>query len=278
MEEVDTRLSYSSATLLSNCQQRYTHYKVDKTPKDEDFKEDYEAFNIGKAFHRVLELTKHTATNLGVEIVDACEIFNVVQHKAMIHAMLLKYLWAHNNSQLKVRNVELQLSNKMFLGFVDLILEDDDGGWWISDLKTAGRDDPYLIPKLINDTQLNLYSHYAEKLGLGLAPHKFMGCRYRVTTKSTLKRGKGETYSDYVTRMMERITSRDIAIPKTVLKPKDTADRHAKLHALSLKLRKGTLKPTRNYSYCFNYFRPCPYYSHCYGYTVTDARTLLGGY
>ncbi len=276
----DTRLSYSSATLLVNCEQRYYNYKISKLPPDEDFEENYEAFNVGKAFHYVLEHNKHTAERLAELIPDACKRYEVDHLKPMIHAMVLKYLEKHFKSGLKVVQCELQVADEVFLGFIDAIMIDNDGGWWIVDLKTAGRDDPFLIPKLLYDPQLNLYSGYAPKIAeiLKLDPEKFKGSRYRVTTKKVLKRKRTEGYKEYVGRLLEGTFSHDVVIPRTMMKPQELGVWHERLHERAMELRQGyhtATKPMRNYSYCFSFFRPCPYYSKCHGMTVEKAMEAL---
>jgi ATP-dependent exoDNAse (exonuclease V) beta subunit len=200
--EVQNQLSYSSAQLVVNCEQRYYHYKIAKTPNDPDYVEDYEAFNIGLAFHRVLEKNKHTKNDLKTLIPLACQEFKIPDKVPLIHAMILKYLELHYKTGLTCISTEFQIIDEIFIGFVDALMLEKKK-WWIVDLKTAARQDEFLLPKLVLDTQLNLYAGYAAKIAelFNLKLKDFAGARYRTTTKTSISRRKGESYVDFVSRM-----------------------------------------------------------------------------
>lgn len=276
-ESIDTRLSYSSATLLKNCSMKYYHHKVAGTEKDPDAEENYDAFNVGKAFHYVLEENGHTERDLIPLLEAACKTFEVEDKQGMIHAMLLRYLQVHQRSELKAIKCELSMSNEIFIGFIDVILKDVDGGWWIADLKTAKFFTDVKKAMLARDPQLNLYAAFADDIAaaLNLDPKKFMGCRYRVTTKSDLKRKLDESYGDHVKRTAKNVKSYDVVIPAAALIAKETYAEHKKLHAKSMRLRKGTLKPERNRSHCDAFFKPCEYFSQCYGCSYTEMKDKL---
>jgi len=270
----DTRLSYSSSTLLKNCEQKYFWYKVAGVAKDEDSAQDNTAFNVGKCFHFVMEENGHTEDRLTELLTEGCKAFEVEHKRAMIHAMLLRYLSVHKKSGLKAIKCELAMSNAEFIGYIDIILADDDGFWWIADLKTAARLSEVTLAKLHNDTQLNLYTAFYEEIAgvLELDVDKFMGCRYRATTKSLLKQKATETYIDFVLRMTKGIKSYDVIVPLGKMAPEDTYKDHMRLYQKSLDFRSGELKPTKNYSYCDSYFRPCEYFSQCHGCTYTESK------
>ena len=274
----DTRLSYSSATLLKNCSQKYFHHKVAGTARDEDHEDNYDAFNIGKAFHWVLEENLHSDKDLHNLIDVACKTYEVEDSKAMIEAMLLRYLQVHKKSGLEVVVCELALSNDIFIGFIDLILKDPEtGDWWISDLKTAARYDEITIAKLCSDVQLNLYSSFSDEIApqFNLDPKKFKGARYRVTTKSKLKRQASESYNEHVLRTAKNVKSYDIIVPLERMDPKGIYKEHKALHAKTLKMRSGKLKPEKNTSYCNSFFKPCEFFSQCHSKTFTDLKDDL---
>jgi PD-(D/E)XK nuclease superfamily len=275
----ETRLSYSSATLLQSCSRRYWHYKVNKTKFDEDYVDDYAAFNVGKAFHYVLETTLHKRGGLRKLIENSCKQFNVEDDKAMIHAMVLRYLEVHNASGLEVVKCELEISNEFFLGFIDAVAVEPDGGWWIIDLKTAASVSPLTFARLKGDTQLNLYASFAAIIAehCGLDPNLFRGARYRTTKKSKLKRKLGESYDEFVKRIQNSVESYDAIVPVELMRPAEFLARHKELHALSLKLRNKRTKTTGtcNFSQCESYFRPCPYFSNCHGSTITEAKKQI---
>jgi hypothetical protein len=278
--KVDTRLSYSSSTLLKNCSQKYHHYKVAGLAKDPDSEQNEEAFNVGKAFHFILETNLHgdLDMDLGKLLSDACKAYEVEHAKGMLNAMVLRYMKLHKASGLKVVKCELALENEIFLGFVDVILLDPSNGeWWIGDLKTASRVAPTTLARLPRDTQLNLYSFFADDVAklLDLDREKFAGSRYRVTTKSVLKQRRDESYRDHVIRTAKNIKSYDVPIPVRIMNPQAAWDDHEEMHKWSMDLREGRAQPKKNMSYCDSFFKPCPYWSACYGKTFTECGSNL---
>jgi len=270
----DTRLSYSSATLLKNCSQKYFYYKVAGVARDEDAEVNYDAFNIGKAFHWVMETNNHSEDNFHDLLDQAVKTFEVEEARGMIHAMLLRYLQVHKKSGLEVVHCEFELTTDLFIGFIDVILKDADGNWWIGDLKTAARYSEITAAKLHNDVQLNLYASFAKEIAsyFKLDPNKFRGARYRVTTKSVLKKKVTESYADHVKRTANNVKSYDIVIPLEKMDPKGVFAEHKKLHTRSMKMREGKLKPEKNLSQCDSFFKPCEYFSQCHGKCFTELK------
>lgn len=246
-------------TTLNKCQQKYHHYKVAGTPKDADYEES-EALGLGKAFHQVLEKTLHTDYNEAL-IMEAMADHEVDEEDHMLlTVMLKKYCEYHNKSGLRVIKCELGLSTPLYTGFIDAIAQGETG-WWIIDLKTASRFDETLLPRLPLDMQLNLYAYFAEEIQHALkdAPYNlkgpFLGCRYRQVTKS-----KAGTMSG----LEKGITVRDIEIPVHLMNPQLAWETFLESHQVAIELHNG-VAPRKNYSACFDFFRPCEYFSQCHG-------------
>lgn len=274
----DTRLSYSSATLLKNCSQKYYYHKVSMPGRDIDADVNYDAFNVGKAFHWVMEENMHTDEDLDELVTAACSTFEVETSQSMIHAMLLRYLQCHKASGLTAVYCELGLDTKDFIGFIDVILKDEaTGDWWLGDLKTAKIVAATTFARLKKDVQLNLYASFAPWIAdeLGLDLKKFRGCRYRVTSKSVLKRKISESYYEHVRRTAKNVKSYDIIIPIEEMQPNETFKEHKRLHAQTMKMREGKVKPSKNLSYCDSFFKPCEFWSQCYGKTFTEMKDEL---
>ena len=271
-------LSYSSATLLKNCPQKYYYYKVAQVPKDPDYEQNEEAFNVGKAFHYVMEMNGHTEDDLDGWLDKACKAYDVEDKKAMLNAMLLRYLQAHTKSGLEVVFSEFEIKTDDFIGYVDAIMKDPATGlWFIVDLKTAARYSEVTTARLPYDTQLNLYAYFAPKMAeyFELDPKRFAGARYRVTTKSDLKKKVTESYADHVRRIAKNVKSYDIVIPAELMKPDEFMQEHEDLKFEADCFRKGLQEPKRNRSYCDSYFRPCEYWSQCHGCTYSESQGLL---
>lgn len=272
------RISYSSSNLIQGCQRRFWHEKIAKTSHDSDYIDDSTALRLGKAFHQVLEDVGHRKKDLKKPIFEKAfedNAINTDTERCYIYAMVHKYLALHGKSGLRVKFCEVEIGEQdKYIGYVDAIMIDRNGNWWIVDLKTAGRLSNSLLSRLSRDPQLNLYSHFRDQIAekCSLDPLKFAGTRYRVTTKPTIKLNKKESTSEFIKRCFDRIESYDIGIPATDLSPEESYR-----HIMSLRDRAIELEDTpeklvpQNFTYCETYFRPCPYWSHCYGCTFSEA-------
>jgi len=277
---VDTRLSYSSASVIRGCEQKYFHYKVAKTPIDPDQSRDTKAFSIGKAFHHILEMSEHKKPEkIGALLEECVQDFGIEEAEAgLVHAMVLKYLRLRSKQNMRCIACEYVINDPMVIGFIDLIEEDlDTGLWWISDMKTAKTFYPTTLSRLPMDRQLNLYASFAEQIAeafdLDLA--KFGGCRYKVTTKSTAKQKKTESYQDYVMRIAENnIKSYDVIVPKDKLNIDSVTKEFTENWERSMELRAGE-EPKRNYGYCESYFKPCEYWSQCHNSCFSEIKESL---
>ena len=249
-----TQLSQSSMKTLKSCQQKYFYKKVEKAPVDEDYQE-ADSLGFGKAFHKVLEDSLHTAASEKA-IIAAMEEFGVdKEDKMLLTYMLQNYLKLHKASGLKVVKCELQISTPQFVGYVDFIAQDVDG-WWLGDNKTASRHDPSIVSRLHRDYQINLYAYFAEEIGKALdLKGEFKGFRYRQSIKSKAKTVSG---------LMGGTPTYDIVIEASALEPQKAWSEFLEDQKLAVSLHEGEA-PTRNYSACNDYFRPCEYFSRCHG-------------
>jgi len=273
----DTRLSHSSASILLGCEKRYFHYKVAKDDKDSDYNDSQDHFVIGSSFHQVLERTLYRpAKDAGMKIADLFEEC-AKDHGLksddvpLVHAMVLSFLRVFKEKGLEVVDVEFSIDSKEVIGFIDSLVKDKDGNWWIMDLKTARSVQMGLTAKLPMNRQLNLYASFADQFAAkyDLDIDKFKGCIYSVTTKSLAKQKKTEEYNDYVMRMAGLVRTIIFEVEKEKMNPELIRDMHMDLHKRSLELRAGEA-PRMNLEYCFNYFSPCPYWSRCHNCTYTE--------
>lgn len=256
------KLSYSSMKTLQSCQQRYSHYKITNTPHDADYEES-DALGLGKAVHQVLETTLHMDYSQDL-IMKAMLDHNVdAEDSALIEVMLRKYTQYHKKSGLRVVKCELGIETDRYIGFIDALAVDETGGFWIIDLKTAGRHDPNTLPQLPKDMQLNLYAHFAETLPdfvKELKGLEFRGCRYRQIIKSKAKTASG---------LEKGVQIYDIEIPVSMMDPEGAWSLFNEVHDLAIELNQG-LAPKKNYGACFNFFSPCPYFSKCHGHLFSE--------
>lgn len=268
-------LSYSSMKTLQNCESEYWHYKIAKTPHDSDY-EDSNALGLGKAFHEVLEKTMHKRFSEEF-LVEAMQEHNVgPEDMPLLTGMLKKYVQLHKLSGLTVVKCELAINHHIYVGFIDMIMTDEQGGWWLGDLKTTSRFDEALLPRLPKDMQMNLYAYFAESIGpmLQLDPAKFKGCRYRAVTKPKLKQTKHESVEAYTLRLEKSCQVYDIEIPVRLMNPKAAWDMLVDSQERVEQLHDGEV-PKKNYNNCISYFKPCKYFSQCHGHIFSEGNNKV---
>lgn len=268
-------LSHSSASTLLECEQRYAYYKIDGVPQDTDYVKS-DALAIGSAFHKVLEDSRHEKPEsirvALLKCVEDPEVRLPEDEILLVHAMLLKYLRLHKQMGFKILAIEIAIETKEVIGYVDAIMEDHDGKWWIVDLKAKKSLSPTEIAMLPTDPQLNLYAAHAAMIAeqLGLDMQKFGGCRWRVVTKTTAKQKRGETDAEYVARLAnENIKAYDIPVPFNEEAAAERLETHLDLYKRTQKLAKS--KPIKNFKSCNSFFSPCAYWSRCYGKNYSDS-------
>jgi hypothetical protein len=259
-------LSYSSAKTLQSCQHKYYLYKIANAPVDSDYEES-DALGFGKAFHQVLEKTNHESYSQAL-IDEACLEHKVDEaEKPLLTTMLKKYVEYHKASGLKVVKCELRIETSTYLGFIDAIAI-DDSGFWIIDLKTAGRFDETLLSRLPKDMQLNLYSYFAKDIEIAVEAVKdlpFKGCRYRAVIKSKAGTQAG---------LEKGVKVYDIEVPISMMDPESSWNLLQENHDIAKELHAG-VAPKRNYDSCMSYFKPCQYFSQCHGEIFSKANSKV---
>jgi hypothetical protein len=257
----------------------YFYRKVAEVPKDADAEES-ESLGVGKAFHEYLEDVLHgekfDAATFESAICSKAELHNVRPEAPLIAAMALSYMKLHKASGLKVVKCEQAIETDTFIGYIDVILVDDVGGWWIGDLKTAARFDDKKVAQLPKDQQLNLYSYFAKKLApfFDLDVEKFRGCRYRVTTKTKSMIKVGESIVDFAKRMVEKesVMSYDAIIAVEIMDIEATWKHFIQVQERAVAINNGEA-PTKNLDNCMSFFKPCMFFSQCHGKCFTDMTT-----
>lgn len=276
-EQKPRGLSYSSFTEYSACSRKWFIRKVLKLPIDTDADASTEAFDVGKAFHKCLEDTKHDLKGFTFQqCADACRSFNVEDPDtiAMVYAMLSKYKKLHESTNLKVVGCEVVVDVPGFYGITDVVMQ-NDAGLWIVDLKTASTFQQSTLKTITSHPQLLLYARHFDEIAyaVGLKDIPFAGVRLRTTTKSKLQRKSDEVTADYIARMAKSIKSSDIVVPAKYLGNMDAVFQlHQRANEITAKAKPEDIeKFPPNFGHCFSYFRPCEHYSKCHNYNYTEA-------
>jgi len=269
-------LSYSSSTTLSACEQKYVYDKIERVKPDSDYEVSSIAFDIGKIFHKILEENRHELGGVKSEEVkkffsriyheDLGQDVDFSEHGPLIFAMLRRYKELHEKSGLSAVACEIELSDEKFLGYIDVILKDSTGNWFICDVKTSSRFDSSIVARLHKDRQLNLYAYHSSDIAdnYGLEVSKYRGCLYRVTTKSKANRKGEESFGDFSKRLYKSVNSYQIVVPAEKMDPVETREEFDRLFEVRRRLISKEIIPNKNFSSCFNYFRPCQFWSRCH--------------
>lgn len=270
-------LSYSSMNEILGCEQKYAFRKVLKVEQDDDYAQETDAMDIGSVMHKCLEdcyhdLTGFKITTLKREIEAYPQTLDFEQHGPLLWAMLRRYKVMHEALGLKAIAVETELtSSGEFKGFVDLVLDEKDG-IWVTDLKTAATISKFLLARLKDDRQLNLYVHYYKKL---VKPKKkILGAKYRVVTKSRLKRKKSETFAAFSNRIYDGIRAYEYTVPADILDTVTAVDAFKAVSKRQKQLHKNAVA-TRNYGFCESFHRPCEFWSRCHGQNFTAESKVI---
>jgi hypothetical protein len=260
---------------MLGCERKYVYRKVQKVERDSDAPMDTLPLDLGLVIHDCLELCKHDLTGFQASELKTKMLERNVDSKwyPMLWAMLRRYKDLHMKSALTTLLVEVEIRNEDFLGFIDVVLG-DKGGWWIGDVKTAAQVNKFLPQMLPRDKQLNLYYAHFKPEEHGLDWCHFQGARYRVVTKSKLKRKKDDTDSSYSKRLYENIQGVEYVIPKEHMVPEETKLEFEKLRMRQKELWTLPQRAKKNFANCVSYFRPCEYWSQCHGVEYNAKRRV----
>lgn len=267
-------LSPSSLAQFQSCQRKYYYRKIANLPYDKDCDDDVESLKVGKAFHKCLEDTSHNLDGYSYEkcvaVVKEFEL-NEDFHGPLIFTMLKAYKSVHLQSGLAAVKCEFEIETPIFHGFIDVVLIDAEKNWYIGDMKTAAAYNPGIVPTFPKHPQLNLYAAHRHLVAdaLGLDAEKFKGCRYRLTTKSKLQR-KEDTVEEFIKRLSKTVKSYDFNIPLGLMDPDGMFELHRSAKAFIDQNKANESAFQRNFGSCFNYYRPCEYYSQCHSACYTE--------
>lgn len=278
-------ITNSKCSTLDECETKYAHKYILKTMQDNDFIEP-NYFGFGKAFHYVLEQTRHDGSNFKVDLLDEAinmEGLDHVYDKAKLLKCLQSYFVMHKKSGLKVLSVELTWMEESFGGIVDCIGIDQYDKWWIMDTKTAASLDPTKPSMVITDQQVNLYSHHHEAIREAIMTDfdiklgEYAGFIYRETAKPTEKKKKvAEDFDTFYNRIKD-VQSRETKVSKKLLTTDQVIDsmirKSNRINELKeLVASKGIKALSSNYRNCVIHNNPCKFFSACHGRQYSDIK------
>jgi hypothetical protein len=263
--------SQSAMRVLTDCERKFQHAYVLHTVRDVDYVEPT-YFRFGSALHALAERTRHDFAALTPEMVEgACMEYRLDWEKdgAKLVAMLREYSERHMASVvsqgIEILALELELVTRDWVMYIDAVLRNSLGMWWMADLKSASEFDPVVENKMRHDAQVNLYMAHAhlvaEKLGLDMA--KFVGFEYREIMKPKERLKKSETRAELIERMVPpiRFTLLSSQYEGTNLVVEQMGRQLERARAMFT----SSDGITENRSLCHAKGTTCPYYSRCNG-------------
>jgi len=274
----EKRFSYSASNVLKSCERMYAFRYTLGVEKDADIDDDAAALRFGKAFHSVCELTNHDVRKFNTSMLTKAAFDNCLntEDTTKVYACLKSYFDLHSKSKLECVGIELEIGDENLVGYIDAVMADRNGNFWIVDLKTSGLVVDTLFARLHKDVQLNLYAAHVEQVvakinatadrKLDLA--KFQGCRYRVVAKPRTVPKTGESFEAYATRAAPE--AYDVYIPIDKMDPESAL---REIRELQTKAKAITLDNSRcNRANCVQWQRPCDFFSQCHGATFTECK------
>lgn len=265
-----SKLSYSSLQTFKSCQRRWHYRKIEKLPEDSNYKES-ESLLFGKAYHQSLEDCLHNPELFTNDMFKkAITDFNQKENAHAIFACIQAYFQQGHKQAIAC---EYELEHDRIIGYIDAIIPYQDG-WAILDLKTARSLANDLQSRLAKDAQLNLYASFVNDIAkkYDLNAEDFKGCVYNVALKPYSKVKDGESLMEYSYRSGAR--NIDLFIAKQYLNPQYFRDEVEATYAKMERIQQSGDLPECNYSACYSYFSPCPYWSRCYG-AEYDASSIV---
>lgn len=285
-KEAMTRISHSSANQLLTCERQFVFSRGLKLKPDVE--QDTTALRYGSYVHKVLEDMEHFDSWKGTEkekkvlndlISKAAEEFSIETHWKHCGALAIaKYIKFVKNSGLKTALVECQIGDGVHRkGYVDLVQYDRKGYWHIIDIKTSAKSFLKEQEKLGNlhlNQQLGMYANpkhvkqiceLAKEKGIDLVPEKLKSVRLRVTTKPTSRTmDVSHSYDKFCEKNDKYIDWYDFTLPASDINWELAEETMDSCQARALELAEGA-RPVANLQSCFNFFKPCEFYSQCYG-------------
>lgn len=277
-ENKPTTLSHSSSILINKCEQKYSHYKIEKTERDFPF-DSSRALIIGKVVHETAEELMHLPPN-NISVLEATVTKNLMRYRdqdaaatsyyPIIFAMVKEYLSFHKKSGVRVVACEYEINDPIngYLGYIDIILADEDDNFYIADLKTKSR---FSLERegaaLYRNQQLHMYGNYHQEIAKKYGLKDFLGYLYRVVKTPLIRKKKGESNSEFLERLNTAIKIEEVFIPHK----QETIDEVLASFKSAQQKRKeleSGRKPTKNFNECLDmYGGTCPWFSKCYGKT-----------
>lgn len=197
-------ISYSSVDTYTSCPRKYKYRYMDELEPFPSTDADNPLI-LGSALHKGME-----------EDVEAAVKYYKAQFPVLMDAhyeeiMKLEHWIPIARSMVPEGEHEVKVSVPPFVGYIDLMTENEDGTYDLWDFKYAS---PKSLERYRNSGQLSVYAYYLSKLG-----KRCRDLHYLVIPKTSIRRKKktkyrkrDETTPEFRKRMLEDMSEKDITV------------------------------------------------------------------
>ena len=196
--EIKMRFSFSRVECFNNCPYRYKLRYIEKLKTLDEF-EPQDPLRLGTALHTGIEKDTDIAIH---EYFRSYPIINDlhINESIKLETMLKK---AREVLPLEKALFEVELVDKNFRGFIDMLSPNEDGSYDMYDFKYSNNIDKYM-----ESAQLSIYKYFAEKL-LGINIRKM---HFVFVQKVMIRQKKTENLLQFRKRLKDTLADAQVQI------------------------------------------------------------------
>lgn len=263
--------SHSRITAFKRCPKLYQYKYIDKL---HPLASESSKLVLGKIVHKGIELRNNDELmdyidELNLPISDENETI-IVLALAMIDGYFDKF--GIKEIKRSEFHFEIELGDEILQGYIDSIIETEDG-YWVEEIKTAAQINKEYVDKLEFDDQI---SRYAYVLKNNLLPDfkldkPFLGVKYRVLKKPQIRQKVNETIVQFRNRLVDKMSEPGYIEEFIITRTDEQLEDCIQDTIQDIKTIKSVDRYTKTLSACNMYGR-CPYMELCQG--IDDAILL----
>lgn len=209
------QFSYSRVDSFKQCPYKWKLHYLDKLQTIKDQKPD-NALYLGGALHKGIETNVKEAVEEYLShyyVVTDLMINEIIKLELLIPKVkeLLQYV--------KIHSQEYAIHTKRFIGFVDLITENEDGSVDVFDFKYSNNVDKYL-----ESGQLHIYKYYLEQKGFKVNKLGFI-----FIPKTSIRQKKDEDLYQFRKRLIQTVNASEVQLIEVPYNPNKVIEFYDKI-------------------------------------------------
>lgn len=204
------QVSYSRIGCFNHCKQQYKYRYIDKLKLISTYKAD-NALIVGNTVHLAIEK----------DIDEAREFYysqyNIINDNHINEMIKIEIVVPKVKAMLEgitIHSQEFRISNKRFIGIVDLILKNDDGTVDVLDIKYSNN-----IKNYLDSGQLHIYKYFLEQLGF-----KVRRLGYIFVPKCSIRQKQTEDLYQFRKRLIDETSKMNVTLLEIKYNPNKVID------------------------------------------------------